>query len=92
MSIEEIEAFEEQFDMTTRAGMIEYHEALMVKQNEKDIEYHQVIMEREWSVSKEDWDNTTYAVKMAIIYMLRNHRTVAELEVELQEWLDNYPI
>ena len=77
----EIEALEAQFDMTTREGMDGFHHALAVRSNLKKIEKNQIIFE-----------NTTYSVKMAMIWMLEETYSVADIEDQLREWLDTCPI
>jgi len=90
--MEEIEAIETKHDMSTREGITACHKEISHLNNLNRIDKHQITFEREHGISKEDWENTTFSVKMAMIYMLEETYTVAELEENLQVWLNNCPI
>ena len=88
----EIEAIEAKYDMTTREGLNACHKEMSHMNDLRKIDKNQIVFEREHGISKEDWENTTFSVKMAMIYMLEETYTVAELEENLQVWLNNCPI
>ena len=81
-----------QFDMTNIEGMNDYHKALQLRNNLKKIDKYQSTFEYEHGISKEDWENTTFSVKMAMIYMHEEQYTVEELQEQLSEWLNTCPI
>ena len=98
-TVEEIEAlekehkeFEAQFDLGSYDGRMEYFEAMRVKNNLKKIDDLQQQFERNHQVSKEDWENTTYTVKMAIIWLMEESNEKYELEENVRNWIGDCPI
>tara|TARA_R110001592_G_scaffold236291_3_gene494559 strand:+ start:1212 stop:1574 length:363 start_codon:yes stop_codon:yes gene_type:complete len=91
-AMKEHEEFEAQFDLTTIQGKMDYWEALNVKRNEKKIEELQDQMMRDHQVSKEDWNNTTYSVKMAIIWLMEEANAKYEIEENVRNWVEDCPI
>ena len=90
--MKEIEAIEAKHDMSTREGSNACHKEIRHLNNLNRIDKHQITFEREHGISKEDWENTTFSVKMAMIYMLEETYSVAEIEDQIREWLDTCPI
>ena len=90
--MEEIEAIEAKHDMSTREGVRACHKEMSVRNDLKKIDKYQSVFEHEHQISKEDWENTTFSVKMAMIYMHEEQYTVADIEDQLREWLDTCPI
>jgi hypothetical protein len=68
------------------------NKALHQDQTLKDIKTHQTTFEREFDISKEDWENTTYSVKVAMIQMWRESEEKYEIEENVREWLNQCPI
>jgi len=92
MNIEEFKALEDKYDLTTREGMMAMNKELAHDQNLKEIEHHQHIFEREYDISKENWENTTYSVKVAMIQLLRESNEKYEIEDAVREWLNQCPV
>ena len=90
--MKEIEAIEAQYDTSTREGLRACHKAIGHHNDLQRIDKHQITFEHEHGISKEDWENTTFSVKMAMIYMHEEQYTVADIEDQLREWLDTCPI
>lgn len=90
--MEEFKALEEKYDLTTLDGMRAMNKELAHDQNLKEIETHQHIFEREYDISKEDWENTTYSVKVAMIQMWKESNEKYEMEEEVRNWLQDCPI
>ena len=90
--MKEIEAIEAQYDMTTREGIHASYKAISHHHDLQRIDKHQIVFEREHNISKEDWENTTFSVKMAMIYMHQETYSVAEIEESIQDWLNQCPI
>ena len=90
--MEAMEALEAEHDMTTIEGSRAYHKAMVMENNLRKIDKYQSVFEHEHGISKVDWENTTFSVKMAMIYMHEEQYTVEELQEQLSEWLDTCPI
>ena len=90
--MKEIEAIEAKHDMSTREGINACHKEIRHLNNLNRIDEYQITFEHEHKISKEDWENTAFSVKMVMISMHEEQYTVAELQEKLSDWLETCPI
>ena len=92
MNIDELAELEAQYDFSTIEGFQAYHAELERRQILKDLETHQKTFEREYDISKENWENTTFTVKVAMIQMWKSLNQYCDAEEEVRIWLGDCPI
>jgi hypothetical protein len=92
MNTDELAQLEAQYDFSTIEGFQAFHAEIERRQILKDLETHQRTFEREYEISKENWENTTFTVKVVMIQMWKSLNQYAETEEEVRNWLEDCPI